>query len=435
MKIKKLPFLFCLLFPSSAMWTIGCSSNIEPIDEPFNISIDGLNYGFSRNLINPVPYIFLSFNIDGKIKNGDKLLVYIKNQKVGPLESNNLDVGSDYKQINLTENQRKIDIEIKKLSFVPNSIFKETFSLEFKYLRAGQIISLKQIDNLYFYNATPITRDFLDIEKLDNDKIVLKGFKKDEGLREQLKHCNFLFIPDDITNINENAFFEEQASTIPRNNDWELFFGNNFGSDKYKGNLVEIGKNAFFNALSLKGDFNCIPTLSKIGETSFQGSGFNGTFLIQNRTNELSIGLKAFGNVKFRHFSSLTQSSVSIDTGAFSYSDLIDIIFEKNMENLSLYDSTFEYAPNLTSVILPATISNMGNRNFCRCSNLKTISFYSTHPYKSPTKVWGDNNFLEIASNGTIYLVDLLIKDEWTTWLGKQCESQQFDAWKIKQIQ
>ena len=197
---------------STTPFLVGCHHGTsEREDLNFDITSDGNNYGFSNNLMEDIPYITLSFNIDGTIKEGDTLLTYISNQKVDHIISNNLDIADVSKEIVLNKDQNHFDIRIEKLSFIPNDIFIETFSLTFKLLRDETAVLVKTIDNNFFYNATPISPEMLDISSDINGQTILKGFVKDPSVREQLLLCNLLIIPDEVGAIDTEAFYENNS--------------------------------------------------------------------------------------------------------------------------------------------------------------------------------------------------------------------------------
>lgn len=421
---------FCFL--ANVTTVVGCATlcsctkegHHEPIIDDFNITLLGNNYGFSNNLLNDTPYIELPFSINGTIKKGDKLLLNIE---LTDTEAR-IGLNDNSRIIDLTEESESINVRIEKSQWTDNIFFEQQFKINFKLWRNYDVIYQTMSDTLYFYNATPVSRELLDIQNdPESHKVTLYGFVDDEITFQQLQWCNFLWIPNDIEVIDSNAFYRYDHSTIPTNNEWTLCLDSNFGGETNSSSLEYIGAQAFDSAQSFTGDIIIPPTVQNIGYRAFAGTGFNGKLSMSDNTKMTYIPSECFKGSDIFKIEQWPSNLYSIQQEAFSNcSSLFEVAYFPNslMEMGSL---CFAYCTNIHNIQFNPNIDFIGDKAFGDCYNLSFINFilFNTTPHWSVKDLFTNNK----VENGTILVANEALKDQWRTWLSTEEENNWFDNW------
>lgn len=192
-------------------------------------------------------------------------------------------------------------------------------------------------------------------------------------------------IPASVTYIGEGAFAGNllhyvtfAAGSAPLTIGANAFAKNSIGALTLPTRLANLGAGAFSDNLRLtnvviNGNINVIPArcfyncsmlafvtvnsrITTVAESAFENCEIFGSFMPQYNSL-MTIGKNAFANCNFRTLdqSTLGYGLTDIGPGAFSNN------------------------PNLTSVILPFTISSIGSAAFANCNNIATIDCHTLH--------------------------------------------------------
>jgi hypothetical protein len=219
-------------------------------------------------------------------------------------------------------------------------------------------------------------------------------------------------IPDSLTNIADNAFLQcySLASIALPNvisiegGAFDACFGLTcvvFGT-----NLASIGNGAFAECRSLT-NVTIPDSVTTIGASAFDNC---------HSLSSISIGegVENVGNVVFNACYSLTNITVNINNPI--YSSLDGALFNRNQTSLIAYPPgkagsytipngttnigyfAFGDCPNLTEVIVPATVNNIASAAFGNSPNLTNVYFIGDAPV--PTN---DSSVFTADNNATVY--------------------------------
>lgn len=194
----------------------------------------------------------------------------------------------------------------------------------------------------------------------------------------QYSSIESITIPDSVTKIMNNAFFEcGQLKYV-----------------KMSKNIVSIGDNAFFACNNVE-EFDLPDTLTTIGVKAFaarSGVGLQMNAKINIPNNIESIGDSAFFMCKgIAGDVILPDTLTSLGNSAFSgCSNIVSFDIQSNINEIK--SQTFSYCVNLSTVKLPNTITSMQSYAFNGCSKLSEINLPDT------LKVIGEKAFYECTS-------------------------------------
>jgi len=86
---------------------------------------------------------------------------------------------------------------------------------------------------------------------------------------------------------------------------------------------------------------------------------------------------------------------------AFAYcSNLANVTFENGVTGIG--GSAFQYCPSLTNVTLPPSVATIDNFAFANCENLVGVYYQGNAPATNPPPPWGGSAFYG-SSNVTVY--------------------------------
>lgn len=158
--------------------------------------------------------------------------------------------------------------------------------------------------------------------------------------------------------------------------------------------VTKINSNAFFNCVSFSGALNIPSSVTEIGAGAFYGCGFTGSLVIPDSVT--SIGYSAFSDCSGFTSLNLPDSITSISEGTFrncgGFTDTLNIpssvtsigsyAFSRSGFTGSLVipdgvttigRETFYDCTGFTSLFLPSTINSISDNAFYGCTNLATV--------------------------------------------------------------
>lgn len=253
--------------------------------------------------------------------------------------------------------------------------------------------SVNKINGSAFRNC----RSLLSI-KVDKDNPIYDSRESCNAIVETasntlIRGCKKTIIPNSITIIGDGAFWAADLSTIsiPSNVEvigWDAFNSNiNLKSITIPDGLVEIKGGAFCNCAKLK-TIELPSSVSTIGIMAFEMTAW-----LENQQN----GLVYCGNVAYKYKGTmpdntqikLKEGTLGIAGGAFqSCHGLTSIIIPNSVTNIG--DYSFSECSGLTSITLPNSLLSIGVMTFAGCSlygvtlgeNLTNIGFYAFSGYQ-----------------------------------------------------
>ena len=238
---------------------------------------------------------------------------------------------------------------------------------------------------------------FCGCEKLS--KITLPNTIKEIGA-VAFSNCAFeaFTIPESVTGIEYGVFsgcHNLTSISIPQSiNAIPDFFLSSTGLTSFEipAHITRVGMGAFGECSKLE-SVTASENLSSIGRDAFMGVPWynnqdDGLFYLG------SVACGYHGEMPENTSIRLKDSTRGVASCAFAgQSNLTDIVFPEGMENLG--DAAFQDCTGLTSIVIPEKLDNMGCEVFSGCTNLKRIEFHTT-----PTSCY---NFIYCKNIKTIY--------------------------------
>lgn len=247
----------------------------------------------------------------------------------------------------------------------------------------------------------------LKVETLDTDDSIIAGF---------LANCVYVqqvVINGKIKEIGDNAFLNCTALT-------EVIFDNSEYSL-----LTNVGTNAFSGAISLEGfkvdDGTSVVeglpnSVTTIGEGAFDGT----KWLNANASDLVVIG----NGILYRYRGSeavieIGEEITSITAGAFKGNANLRQVYVLNPESALLKEigiSAFENCVNLESVVLPASLTKIGEKAFAGNTKLQTIVLFGANK-KAPSLYGnlndGTHSFANTRQSVDVYVDETLDVTSW----------------------
>lgn len=226
------------------------------------------------------------------------------------------------------------------------------------------------------------------------DKYLLAGFENSsipddgsvtvigEGAFAELTYLRSISIPDDITEIQDGAFYDcKNLISV------DLSRCNNL---KYIGDEVFRGCSALERIIFPS-------SLESIGEGAFFGCTSLTNINLAYCNNLTSIGISAFSGCSSLEGISVPSSITSIGQGAFSGCASLTRIDLSHCNNLTcIEDNTFRHCRMLESIKIPSSVESI-NYAFYECTALTTVYYGGTE------EQWEDIN---IGKDGNTYLLN-----------------------------
>ncbi len=149
----------------------------------------------------------------------------------------------------------------------------------------------------------------------------------------------------------------------------KLYVGDPQNNENLVFDVTEIGDEALKDCTLLQ-DITIPASVTKIGESAFQGSGL---YSITLNEGLRQIGLNAFNGCSSLQTVNVPSSVTGIGAGAFSTCGALQTATIQ-AQITYLLNQTFQYCSSLTSVSLPSTLTEINYLAFNDCTNLPSIT-------------------------------------------------------------
>ncbi len=381
-------FLFSCVVPATQLLCItSCGQQPKPI-LPISIDIDNAqkqNFFYETKNISSFTFQLSDFIggevINAKIKDqrqGSQIGKYVKFKNKQIDEQEWFVINKEQKE--LTIDLEQIDQTNKNAT--PTTIY---LNLELTVISNGVIILDYTCNGIQILLARPTERSYFKITKSTEGDNVLEGF--DTKYEDEINLCDILLIDDDITAIDDYAFFKNLQTTIPERMKWLIIknanssFLEKIGAFAFKksgltgnlslpNNVEEIGEGAFEECKQLTGNLQLPINLTKLGGFAFNNcTGLNGSITLPSK-------LEAINSFTFNNCTNincpihLPPKIKKIGTNAFN-----------NCQNV--------YGP----IQIPNTVTEIGNYAFYNCNKLTSLTFEDSEDKWSCVSYIGDYAF------------------------------------------
>lgn len=170
------------------------------------------------------------------------------------------------------------------------------------------------------------------------------------------------------------------------------FFANtNITSVTIPGSIINFGHDAFDSCIDLT---NAIISngVTTIGTSAFEGCIAHNNVVIPGSI--ASIGIFAFVDCRNLNNVVISNGVTSIEAFAFSGTGLTTLILPATLTNIDPY--AFQSCTNLTSITIPSTITNIADYVFSSCQNLRDLFLTGNAPT-------ADSTFFDPDTNAVAY--------------------------------
>ena len=258
----------------------------------------------------------------------------------------------------------KLSTKYKKDGMNPNIAILNEVDSELKKEENRALLNNIVIPTNITELAPNCFEDYFDVDLDDNWK------------RE--KHWPFtkIDIPSSVSEIGASCFYNCKALnqinipyTIERINDKLFYNCSSLNTIKLPPNIYSIGKESFYHCTSIK-EINLPSNLTKIGDSCFCGCSSLSKINIPSSISQ--IGSACFCGCESLTTINLPNSITSLGDNAFSGSGIHEITLPDSIQILPT--SCFASCFNLKTVKLPSNIKSIGKCCFILCNNLLNIS-------------------------------------------------------------
>ena len=218
-----------------------------------------------------------------------------------------------------------------------------------------------------------------------------------------------LIVPDDVTIIDNYAFYSTNITSVSFGNKLEDIKSNAFedctslsselllpeslksigwraflncslsGKLVLPDNLELIDSWAFYNAGDFTGDLMIPDNIKILGEDTFSYCGFTGRLHLGH---VLEIGIDCFGDCHFTGELKIPEGVIEIPAGCFTGCKFSSIVFPETLKKITSANWTtgaFKDNTALTGeIVFPEGLTSIGEGSFFNCWNIQSILFPST---------------------------------------------------------
>lgn len=338
----------------------------------FNITIEGVNYSFSKNENYEYKSGKLSqftIKVNRKMPSGEYELVLAETQIIDWKEDINTHEGEarQYYCVHVTEPGtlgQLIKADDKNPDKIKNlKVSGNINSSDFYFMR----------DNMAILEAVNLKE-----AKVEGDVIPYGAF-------QDKKTLFYFTFPEKVTEIQSYAFYNSSLSgalvipddvTIIGNN---AFCSTNISSVIFSNKLMRIEGGAFSNTQTLSGSLTFPSTLKFIGDYAFSSCGLSGKLILPNSLEY--IGYAAFQNAGIFTGNLRIPDKIKIIKNSTFYSNerrgCFDGILDLNNVEF-IENGSFESCGFQGPLVFPEGIVEIGDWTFYDCDGITSIQFPST---------------------------------------------------------
>ena len=275
-----------------------------------------------------------------------------------------------------------------------------------------------------------------------DDNGVLLGFKSGIDLNKYEDTCDTMEIPARVTSINDRAFYNNSASTIPsfitkltfaEGSSCSTIGGYAFWKCQsltsviFPSSFTEFTRQYAFNSCTSLAsvDLSNCNNLSEICTHTFSQCTLLSDVKLPN--NLKTIKSFAFNNCTQLKTINLPESLTSLDTYSFMYTGLISADLSNCVNLTSIGNYSFSHNESLTSVILPRNLNLIGGFVFCDNPLLNYIAWDIPSSLEVTIDSWYfDNN----ATTGTVKSLNSSVSSKnLLNWLKGKCSFISSNNW------
>ena len=168
-----------------------------------------------------------------------------------------------------------------------------------------------------------------------------------------------LTIPDSVTSLSTQSFYGCSGFT---------------GSLTIPNNVTSLGSSAFRDCTGLNGTLTIGNGITDIAGQAFYGcSGLTGSLTIPNNVTIIN-GNSFYNCTSLNGTLTIPNSVTSIGYGCFQNCDFSGVSFESSSSLATISGRVFFGNENITSLNIPASVTNLGSDSLRRCHSLTTLT-------------------------------------------------------------